>query len=167
MAKVEDLSGFMYIFASSQFKTTAMKRIITILALFVCLPLMSSADNDYVIPFEQLPQVSQTFVQTHFSGVNVSFTMRDSHSFEVRFEDGSEVEFDKKGNWKEVDCKRQAVPASVLSLVPAEIQTYAAATFPQATITKINQKHWGYEVELSNGFDLEFNKKGKFLRMDD
>lgn len=72
MAKVEVLSGFMYNFASSQFKTTAMKRIITILALLVCLPLLSSADNDYVIPFEQLPQVSQTFVQTHFSGVNVS-----------------------------------------------------------------------------------------------
>lgn len=101
------------------------------------------------------------------SASGISFTMRDSHSFEVRFEDGSEVEFDKKGNWKEVDCKRQAVPASVLSLVPAEIQTYAAATFPQVTITKINQKHWGYEVELSNGFGLEFDKKGKFLRMDD
>lgn len=144
-----------------------MKRIITILAALVCLPFMASADDDYAIQFAQLPQVSQTFVQTHFNGVNVVLSMRDSHSFEVRFEDGSEVEFDYAGNWKEVDCKYKSVPASVLKLVPAGIQTYVSANFPQAIITKINLKVWGYEVELNNGLDVEFNREGTFLRIDD
>jgi len=34
-------------------------------------------------------------------------------------------------------------------------------------IKEIKKKRTGYEVELSNGLDLEFNSKGKFLRMDD
>ena len=93
--------------------------------------------------------------------------MRDSHSFEVRFNDGTEVEFDYSGQWKEVDCKYKVVPASVMKLIPAEIQTYVENTFPQTLITKVNVKNWGYELELSNGFDAEFDKSGRFLRIDD
>ena len=144
-----------------------MKKFISVLAAFVCISFLSYADDDYAIQFAHLPAVSQTFVQTHFAGIQVSYCMRDAHSFEVRFNDGAEVEFDYVGNWKEVDCKYKAVPSSVLKLIPAEIQTYVENTFPQTLITKVNVKNWGYELELSNGFDAEFDKSGRFLRIDD
>ena len=143
-----------------------MKKMIVAFAMIFALSFVAFAD-DYAIPFAQLPQVSQTFVQTHFKDVNVALSMRDSHSFEVRFEDGTEVEFDHVGKWKEVDCKYKALPASVLELVPAGIPTYVTTNFPQSIITKVNVKAWGYEVELNNGLDLEFNKAGAFLRIDD
>ena len=144
-----------------------MKKFITLLVALVCLPFVSSADDDYAIQFTQLPVVSQTFVRTHFGQEHVSYCMRDSHSFEVRLDDGGEVEFNSAGNWKEVDCKYKTVPVSVLKLIPASIPTYVESTFPQTIITKVNVKPWGYELELNNGLDVEFNKDGKFMRIDD
>lgn len=143
-----------------------MKKIITILAL-ISLPILSFADGDYAIQFAQLPAQSQAFVKTHFDGAQVSYCLRDAHSFEVRFDDGAEVEFNHAGKWKEVDCKYKAVPASVLKLIPASVLTYVESNFPKALVTKVNVKSWGYELELNNGLDVEFNKKGKFLRIDD
>lgn len=143
-----------------------MKRFLAVLAFAAVMPFMAMAD-DYVIPFEQLPEVSRSFVQTHFSGVQVAYAMRDSHSYEVRLADGGEIEFDYAGNWKEVDCKYRAVPASVMKLVPEGIPAYVSASFPKSLITKVNVKNWGYELELDNGLDLEFNKTGAFLRIDD
>jgi hypothetical protein len=32
---------------------------------------------------------------------------------------------------------------------------------------KIKKSSRKYEVEISNGLDLEFNKKGEFIRIDD
>lgn len=155
-------SGFNFI--NTIFKT--MKRFFAILAALVSLPFLSTAD-DHAIPFAQLPQTSQTFVQTHFKGVNVVLAMRDFDSYEVRFEDGTEIEFDRSGNWKEIDCKYKAVPASVVKLIPAGIKSYVSSNFPQAEINQVNVKRWGYEVELNNGLELDFNKNGGFLRMDD
>ena len=89
-----------------------MKRFFAILAALVSLPFLSTAD-DHAIPFAQLPQTSQTFVQTHFKGVNVVLAMRDFDSYEVRFEDGTEIEFDRSGNWKEIDCRRAHQPMNL------------------------------------------------------
>lgn len=108
----------------------------------------ASPDDDYAIPFGQLPAVSQNFVKTHFDVASVAYCMRDAHSYEVRFSDASEIEFDYSGK-------------------PASIPSHVQANFPSALITKIKVKNWGYELELNNGIELEFNKKGTFLRIDD
>ena len=77
---------------------------------------------------------------------------------------GTEVDFDKKGNWDNVDCKTKAVPAS---LVPAAIAQYVKAHYPNTVIVKIDKERGGYEIELSNDLDLKFNSKGKLIGIDD
>lgn len=144
-----------------------MKKIITILAALFCLPFLSSADDDYAIQFSQIPAEAQAFVRTHFDEAQVAYCMRDRRSYEVKFADGAEIEFNAEGKWKEVDCKYKAVPASVLELIPAAIQTYVKTNFPKALVSKVDVKRRGYELKLNNGLELEFNNAGKFLRMDD
>ena len=78
--------------------------------------------------------------------------------------DGCTIDFDKKGNWTEVDCKKNAVPAA---LIPASVKDYVKANFPNEIITKIERKSTGIEVELANDFSLKFNKKGQFVSLDD
>ena len=92
-----------------------MRRFILSICILVSSVLFAAAapDHDYVVKFEQIPAVSQTFVTTHFAKVQVSYCMRDSHSFEVRLADASEIEFNLDGTWKEVDCKYKEIPASV------------------------------------------------------
>ena len=132
--------------------------------LFVCLfslSLASWAGHDKPIQVSELPKKAQEFLQSHFSGQSVALAKVDKdlmhHSYEVMFDNGDEVEFDKKGKWISIDCKQSQVPAA---LVPKRIQEYVDKHYPKAKIRKIEVTHHkGYEVELSNGFELKFDKK--------
>ena len=79
-------------------------------------------------------------------------------------EQNTEIDFDKKGNWLEVDCKKSAVPEA---LIPVPVKEYVKANFPREIITKIERGRTGVEIELGNDYSLKFNKKGKFVSMDD
>ena len=84
--------------------------------------------------------------------------------YEVRLSNGTEVEFDKNGNWDKVDCNYSAVPAS---LVPANIANYVKTHFAGAKVVKIDKERHGYDVELSNDLELKFNKQGQLMNIDD
>ena len=121
------------------------------------------AVNDRPITFKELPQKSQQFITTHFSGVEVlSVTVDDD--YEVYLANGTKVEFTLQGEWKEVKCHGSAVPAAI---IPAAITKYVKAQFPNTTIVKIDKKYSGYEVELNNDLELKFDKNGNFLAVDD
>lgn len=144
------------------------KLFLNIYLLFAAALLATAApDHDYTIPYEQLPEASRTFVRTHFAQAQVSYCLRDSHSFEVRFADGSEIEFHNDGSWKEIDCKYREIPASVTALLPESIPEYVKANFPTAIITKVNKKFRGFEVELDNGLEIKFSQDGTFRKIDD
>ncbi len=124
--------------------------------------------DDRIIPVEQLPAAAKAFVQQHFPQATISYATKDREfggaKYEARLADGTEIDFDKKGNWDKVDCKRQAVPAA---LVPAAITQYVKTNHPDAIITKIDKERYGFEIELSNGLDLKFNKGGQLFAIDD
>jgi len=121
------------------------------------------AVNDRPITFKELPQKSQQFINTHFSGVEVlSVTVDDD--YEVYLASGTKVEFTLQGDWKEVKCPGSAVPAAI---IPAAITKYVKANFPNNAIIKIDKKHSGYEIELNNDMELKFDKNGNFLGLDD
>ena len=124
--------------------------------------------DDKIIPVEQLPAPAKTFVKKYFPQATIEYATKDTEfmgtTYEVRLSDGTEVDFDKKGNWDNVDCKTKAVPAS---LVPAAIAQYVKAHYPSTVIVKIDKERGGYEIELSNDLDLKFNSKGKLIGIDD
>ena len=82
----------------------------------------------------------------------------------LHLNDGTEVGFDKKGNWLKVDCNMSTVPAS---LIPAPIAAYVKANFPGQPIKQIKKERYGYEVELTSDIELKFNKAGELIGMDD
>jgi hypothetical protein len=43
---------------------------------------------------------------------------------------------------------------------------YVTEYYPSADINGIDKEKSKYDVELTNGLDLEFNSAGKFVRMD-
>ena len=124
--------------------------------------------DDKIIPVEQLPAPAKTFVKKYFPQATIEYATKDTEfmgtTYEVRLSDGTEVDFDKKGNWDNVDCKTKAVPAS---LVPAAIAQYVKAHYPNTVIVKIDKERSGYDIELSNDLELKFNSKGKLIGIDD
>ncbi len=120
--------------------------------------------DDKPIPVDQLPATAKAFVQSNFKGKKIVYAEKDWNSYECRLNDGTEIEFNKKGKWEKIDCQKKAVPAT---LIPDAIKKYVEANFKGILITKIDQGGRGYEVELSNDLDLKFNDQGKFIGMDD
>ena len=85
-------------------------------------------------------------------------------TYEAQLVDGTQVEFDKDGNWDKVDCNLNAVPTA---LIPASIAAYVHSNFPDCFIVKIDKERYGFEIELSNDLELKFNKQGQLLYIDD
>ncbi|MBS7255661.1 PepSY-like domain-containing protein [Flavobacterium branchiicola] len=128
---------------------------------------LSANAQKTVIKKEALPANAQTFLKTHFGSKKPSYILQDkeilSTEYKVKFDNEIEIEFDKKGNWKEVDGKNSKIPKSI---VPKKIATYIKTNFPKEDVSKIEIGSSGYETKLSNGLELKFNLKETFIKID-
>lgn len=122
------------------------------------------ADNDKPVTLEQMPQCAQQFVSKYFSNKDVALAKEESgildKGYDVIFTNGDKVEFDRKGNWTDVDCKYSVVPAGI---VPAEIVKSVKSKYPNAKILKIERDNRHYDIDLSNGWELKYNKSYKLV----
>ena len=125
------------------------------------------ADNDKPIDVSNLPAKAQTTLTTHFNKQKVVLATIEAgivnKSYDVVLQNGTKLEFDKKGNLTEVDCKQGTVPAN---LIHQPIQSYLQATYPGQSVKKIEIDRNEYEVELANGLDITFNKHFKVIDID-
>ena len=124
--------------------------------------------KDSIITADRLPDAARSFINEYFAENTISYIKKDrgltNTSYEVVLQDGTEIEFDKSGNWDYIDCKRNSVPTG---LVPAAISEYVQVNFPGQLIVKIDREAFGYEIELSSDLELKFDKNGKMLEIDD
>ena len=82
---------------------------------------------------------------------------------DVIFTSGDKVEFNRSGEWTEIDCKSAPVPAGI---VPAPIVNYVRKNYHGAQIMEIGRKDNYYEVNLSNRLEIKFNKKFQVIEID-
>ena len=134
--------------------------------MLAVVPMM--ADNDKIITREELPEQAQMFLTKHFENADVLYAKveRDMGvvtSYDVVLDGNVKVEFNRSGEWTSVDCERGQVPDSIL---PQGVLDYVKKKFAKAYVVEIERGRMGYEVKLSNGLDLDFDKNGKFLRVD-
>ena len=80
------------------------------------------------------------------------------------YADRPEVEFDSDGAGTSVGSRYTAVPADI---VPEQIKSYVAQTFPNQQVRKIERKRYSWEIELSNGLEIEFDKQFNVTDIDD
>ena len=86
-----------------------------------------------------------------------------SRSYDVVLQNGTKLEFDKKGNLTEIDCKQSTVPDQ---LIPQAIRNYLMDNYAGQSVKKIEMNKNEYEVELVNGLDLTFNKHFQLIDID-
>jgi len=141
-----------------------MKKNLVLLLCLTAFSLFACNSPETPITKEQLPQAAQTFINQYFGKLQIAYIQKDNDSYDVKFSNGFEVDFDKKGEWKDVDCQTSQVPAGI---VPANIRNYVNTNYKGSFIVQIDRDHNEYEVELNNGLDLVFDKNGDFKRIDD
>ena len=122
------------------------------------------ADHDQVITYDQLPEVAQAFLKQYFADKVPLVVTVDWDDYAIRYSSGEKVEFDKKGDWKEISCRMSQVPAE---LIPEPIKTHINATFPGSKILKIDRNRRGYEVKLNNGLEVEYSPTFQVIDIDD
>lgn len=145
-----------------------MKKIITLIVCLMAIQFSVGASNDRQIEFNQLPQQSQQLVKKHFANQAIALVKMDTEfldkSYEVIFTNGDKIEFDKKGVWKDIDCKYSQVP---VKLIPAQIKNYVSKNYSDTNILKIEKESRnGYEIELATGLGLKFDSKFNLIDID-
>ena len=148
-----------------------MKRILRILMIAICCMvscnMVANAGNNKPISVNALPAKVQTLLSQHFNDQKVMLATIESgvvsRSYDVVLRNGTKLEFDKKGNLTEIDCKQGIVPSQ---LIPQPIKNYLKENYRGEAVRKIEWNKKEYEVELTNGIDLTFNKHFQLIDID-
>ena len=145
-----------------------MKKIILMILSVVLFQNISYADSERVITVDKLPVAAQKFLKAHFAEQSLTYAKVDGYMFdvdyEVRLADGTKIDFDRKGNWTNVERKAVALPEK---LVPTKIAEYVAKHYTGSKVVKIERNKRSFEVELSNGLELTFDTRYNLINVDD
>ena len=121
---------------------------------------------------EELPKSAKEYIEQQFPTENITFVEKDKDlmlwnnedMYEVHFSSGLEVVFNEAGEVTEIDAaKDQEIP---LEALPSTIVSYVDTNYKETGIKSWEVDGKDQDVELTNGVDLEFDKNGKFLRVD-
>lgn len=137
-----------------------MKRILTLtMALAATLTMVA---GEHLVDFSRLPQRAQNFIKEHFAQQKPTHIIYDSElldgDFEVFFADGTQLDFNKRGEWRKMERKGGVLPMSSL---PEAIANHITTNHPEVGVVEIDRDRNEYEVKLSSGVELVFNHKGR------
>lgn len=145
-----------------------MKTFIFIIVATLFTNVYSFAQESYTKDATQLPAPARTFIDRHFPGQGISYIMIDKEmtntEYEVVLTNHQEITFNKNGEWKEIDGKRNPLPKSV---IPNEASSYLQSNFRDTGVKEIERKFWGYEINLMNGLEIKLDSQGRLLEIDD
>ena len=145
-----------------------MKKIFLTLVVALGLVLPMEARDRYERTDECLPQAAKVTLSQNFKAkvalVKIEKTIGAIQEYEVILTDGTEVSFDAKGNWDSIETPlKKSVP---IKLIPEAIVNYVKDNYKKVDIVSIDKENYGYEVELSNGIEMRFDRSGNFKRYD-
>lgn len=114
----------------------------------------------------ELPEMVSAYVSQLFPNEKIKTVEVDKgdhwETYEVKMSGGTELSFDQNNQPTEIKCKN-GIPASAL---PLNIAGYVTKNHPNIKIVEYEMDEEGYEVELENGDELEFDSEGNFVEMD-
>ena len=147
-------------------KRTMRIMMIAIYCILSC-NILATAGNDKPISVTTLPIKAQILLTNYFGNQKVALATIESgvvnKSYDVVLQNGTKLEFNKKGELTEIDCKQGVVP---VNLIPLSIKNYLQNNYPGQSVKKLEIKKKEYEVELSTGIDLTFNKHFQLIDID-
>lgn len=127
------------------------------------------ADNEKITRDKSvLPSVCRNFISANFEQAEISHIKIESNllgtkGYDVILTNGVNVEFDKSGEWKEIEARHSSIPLGVL---PERIAGYIRKNFPDNTVISVDKDTREYEVKLNNDLELKFDRNGNFKKFD-
>lgn len=147
-----------------------MRKFLMMLTAASVMMVAASCDDEKTIAADKLPQPAKDFIETHFADATITRVIKDtegSTEYDVRLDNGFELEFNKSGNWRDVDGKGMELPASFAAELPEGITTYTETNHGTQALSKVELNRSTYEVALTGGLEIIFSLQGEFVRYDD
>lgn len=144
-----------------------MKKRFAIIALSLCATATAFADKP--VSRNELPQQARNFLTANFPKTGIEYATVDRNLFDADYDvvldNGTHLEFSKRGEWTEITSSHgNFIPSSVL---PAKMAAYISKNYPKAHISQIERERGNYEVALSNGVEITFNKESQVIYTND
>lgn len=114
----------------------------------------------------QLPKEANTFLEANFKGIQIQDVKKETEGttfkYEVKLANGTEVEFNNRGRWREVESKTTSLPTTMLQ---PSIGKYIQKNYPGAKITEIKKGTRFSFVEINDKDTLQFDSEGNFYKI--
>ena len=138
-----------------------------VLALFFGIAFANTSCNNE----KKLNMINNT-VKTYFPNAEVIASIKDGFDYDVTLNDYTQIGFDGSlfgsFDWDEVDCKHSNALTTVpTAMVPPHIANYVTNAHNGQSIVKLKKDGKRWEIELSNGFEIEFDKRFNVIDFDD
>ena len=121
---------------------------------------LTYAQDDKDINPDELPAQARFFIKTDFAKKDIIYVTehKGDKTYEVLTADSTRFEFNKDGQWIYIDSPHSDIPILV---IPHKITSAIRNNYgPNHQIIQIRRLSRGrYDVVLSNGISLRFNKK--------
>ena len=146
-----------------------MKKFRLILVSLLLSTMAIFADNEKITRDKSvLPSVCRNFLSDHFGQTDISHIKIESNllgtkGYDVILTNGINVEFDKSGEWKEIEARHASIP---LEILPARIADYIRKNFADSKVISVDKDTREYEVTLNSDLELKFDRNGNFKKFD-
>ena len=142
-----------------------MKRVLLSIVAVMSFSLIGACQEKQM-SFELLPVSAQKFIDQYFPSDEILVAVTDDDlvhpDVEVSLASGVHLEFDYKGNLKNV-TSRTPLPENV---IPSGIRNYVSAHYPDAGYLEYEVERRTYEVKLTNRLELKFNSDFHVIEVD-
>ncbi|ARJ56553.1 hypothetical periplasmic protein (DUF2874 domains) [Campylobacter cuniculorum DSM 23162 = LMG 24588] len=130
--------------------------------IFLTLILLCVLFADFIISPESLPPNAKEFLQKNFNA-QIGIVQVDKNNYEVYLSDGTELEFDMDGSWREIESKFNPLNFNILPPILADI---IKNNYPNATMLEIKKKINYYKIQLNNGLKVIIDFNGTILHQE-
>ena len=144
------------------------KYFIAMVALIATLGCSAAEVGDVPIDAKALPAAAKHFLKSAFPDVEAVYAIKDMDfadvEYKVALSNGIVIEFNKKGEWKDIDGNGKALPEIV---IPEVVRKTVQEKFPGRVVTDIAIDRGNYEIKLDNGLEVELSGSGVIIEIDD
>ena len=138
-----------------------MKKLFALFVLATCCLTVMADDEYQEIQPKKLPHLAQRILPAYFPTQQVTHAEKAKSKLNVGYRvvlsDGTKIQFDKDGNWLDVDGNGSPIP---MRIVPPALQNYLSLNCPediQVLRQTKDSKTYEYDLYLSDGQHLRFD----------
>jgi len=137
----------------------------TLLLLALPFVLLASCTKEKAVGPNDLPATSTSYITAHFPDQTIVHAVKEFSDLQITYtvylKNGVKIEFNQNGEVTEIEGSN-ALPDGV---IPSALLHYVNNNYASEFIKEWKQERTKQKVKLSNGIELEFDKNGNFLRV--